>query len=82
MIVGLIVVGMALGGAAGVGALLFGFSILGAFLIYVGIGTTSVLMLAVSVALRPDPQDIHEIESSRSTFGPRAKQAADSVSAP
>ena len=57
MIVGLILIGIILGGAAGAGALLLGSSIWSALLIYALIGAVSVLMLAVSVALRPDPED-------------------------
>jgi len=57
MIVGLILIGIVLGGAAGAGALLLGSSIWSALLIYTVIGAVSVLMLAVSVALRPDPED-------------------------
>lgn len=60
MIVGLILIGIILGGAAGAGALLLGSSIWIALLIYTVTGAMSVLMLAVSVALRPDPEDLAE----------------------
>lgn len=57
MIIGLILVGSLLGGFAGVGALILGFSIWSALLIYICVGTSCVLALAVSLALRPDPQE-------------------------
>ena len=57
MIVGLIFVGTVLGSVAGAGALLLGSSIWSAFQIYTAVGVLTVLGLAVSVALRPDPQN-------------------------
>ncbi|MBC7285118.1 hypothetical protein [Hoeflea sp.] len=56
MVVGLILVGTVLGGAASVTALLLGASIWTALLLYAAIGAGAVLALAVSLALRPGPQ--------------------------
>jgi len=60
MIVGLILIGTVLGGTAGASALLLGYSIWIALLIYTAIGATSVFGLAVCVALRPDPRESAE----------------------
>ena len=60
MIVGLILAGTVLGGAAGVGALLLGSSIWIALLIYSATGVAGVLGMAVCVALRSDPHGCAE----------------------
>ncbi|KNX40053.1 hypothetical protein ROTO_34020 [Roseovarius tolerans] len=60
MIIGLILIGTVLGGTAGASALLLGYSIWIALLIYTAIGATSVFGLAVCVALRPDPRESAE----------------------
>ena len=60
MIIGLILIGTVLGGAAGASALLLGYSIWIALLIYAALGAASVLGLAVCVALRPDPRESAE----------------------
>jgi len=60
MSAGLILIGVVLGAAAGVGTLLLGSSIWIALLVYTVIGGGSILVLAVSVALRPDPKDLDE----------------------
>ena len=71
MIVGLILVGTVLGGGAGVAALLLGASIWTALLIYAAAGPTAVLVLAVSIALRPDPRESAEQAEPYALAGPQ-----------
>jgi len=71
MIVGLILVGTVLGGAAGVTALMLGASIWTAFLLYTATGATTVLALGASIALRPDPQDRAEQAKPYALAGPQ-----------
>ncbi|MEQ8901177.1 MAG: hypothetical protein RID11_13820 [Roseovarius sp.] len=71
MIVGLILVGTMLGGTVGAGALLLGYSIWIALLIYAAIGAVSVLGLAVCIALRPDPRENAEQGEPYALAGPQ-----------
>lgn len=58
MIIGLILVGTGFGAAAAFGAVLLGYSIWMALLIYSAAGVASVLGLAaLAIARHPDPQD-------------------------
>lgn len=72
MIVGLILVGTGLGAAAGLGAVLLGYSIWMALLIYSAAGVASVLGLAaLAIARHPDPQDSGAAAKPYALAGPQ-----------
>ena len=71
MIVGLILVGIVFGSAAGIGALLLGSSIWIALLTYTAISAASVLGLAMSIALRSDLHKSAEQAKPYTLAGPQ-----------